>query len=34
MSIEKETMKQIPYAFTVGSLMYAQVCIKLELAYA
>lgn len=28
---EKESIKQIPYGFAVGSLMYAQVCIDLAL---
>ena len=31
--IEKESMKNIPYASAVGSLMYAQVCIRPDIAY-
>ena len=27
-------MKNIPYASIVGSLMYAQVCTRLDIAYA
>ena len=27
-------MKNIPYASTVGSLMYAQVCTKPDIAFA
>jgi len=26
-------MRQIPYASVVGSLMYAQVCTRLDIAY-
>jgi len=29
----KEQMKDIPYALAVGSLMYAQVCIRLDITY-
>ena len=32
--LEKESMKNIPYASAVGSLMYAQVCTKPDIAYA
>ncbi|RVW20236.1 Retrovirus-related Pol polyprotein from transposon TNT 1-94 [Vitis vinifera] len=32
--LEKKEMKNIPYAFAVGSLMYAQVCIRLDISYA
>ena len=31
---EKEYMKNIPYAFIVGSLMYAQVCTRPDIAFA
>ena len=31
---EKEQMKNIPYASVVGSLMYAQVCIRSDIALA
>jgi len=31
---EEEEMSRIPYASAVGSLMYAMVCTKLDLAYA
>ena len=31
---EREHMKNIPYASTVGSLMYAQVCTRLDIAFA
>ena len=27
-------MKNIPYALAIGSLMYAQVCTRLDIAYA
>ena len=30
---EREQMKNIPYASVVGSLMYAQVCIRLDIAF-
>ena len=26
-------MKNIPYALAIGSLMYAQVCTRLDIAY-
>ena len=32
--LEKESMKNIPYASAVGSLMYAQVCTRPDVAYA
>ena len=32
--LEKESMKNIPYASAVGSLMYAQVCTTPDIAYA
>ena len=31
---EREQMKNIPYASAVGSLMYAQVCTRLDIAFA
>ena len=31
---EKEKMKKIPYASAVGSLMYAMVCTRLDIAHA
>ena len=31
---EKEEMKKIPYASVVGSLMYAMVCTRLDIAHA
>ncbi|RVW50014.1 Retrovirus-related Pol polyprotein from transposon TNT 1-94 [Vitis vinifera] len=31
--LEMEQMKNIPYASTVGSLMYAQVCIRPDIAF-
>ena len=30
---EREHMKNIPYALVVGSLMYAQVCIRPDIAF-
>jgi len=33
-SEEKEEMSRVPYASVVGSLMYAMVCTKTDLAYA
>lgn len=32
--LEKESMKMIPYASTVGSLIYAQVFTRPDVAYA
>ena len=32
-NIEREQMRDIPYALIVGSLMYAQVCIRHDIAY-
>ena len=32
--LESDEMKDIPYASTVGSLMYAQVCTRPDLAFA
>ena len=32
--LEQESMKNIAYASVVGSLMYAQVCTRLDIAYA
>lgn len=32
-NLKKEQMKNIPYAFVVGSLTYAQVCSRSDLAY-
>ena len=31
---EKEAMKKVPYQSVVGSLMYAMVCTRPDLAYA
>ena len=31
--LERERMKDIPYAFTVGSLMYAQVCTRPDISF-
>ncbi|KAL6320914.1 hypothetical protein AAG906_010723 [Vitis piasezkii] len=31
--LEQEQMKNIPYAFVVGSLMYAQVCTRPDIAF-
>ena len=31
--LENESMKNIPYASAVGSLIYAQVCIRPDIAY-
>lgn len=30
---EREQMKNIPYAYVIGSLMYAQVCTRLDIAF-
>ncbi|RVW22648.1 Retrovirus-related Pol polyprotein from transposon TNT 1-94 [Vitis vinifera] len=32
--LEREQMKNIPYAFAVGSLMYVQVCTRPDIAFA
>uniref|UniRef100_A0A2N9GN46 CCHC-type domain-containing protein n=1 Tax=Fagus sylvatica TaxID=28930 RepID=A0A2N9GN46_FAGSY len=32
--LEREQMKNIPYAFAVGSLMYAQVCTRPDITFA
>ena len=32
--LEREQMKNIPYAFIVGSLMYARVCTRPDMAFA
>lgn len=32
--LEKEEMKDIPYASAVGSLMYAQTCTRPDIAFA
>lgn len=31
--LEREQMKNIPYAFVVGSIMYAQVCTRPDIAF-
>ena len=31
--LETKEMQKIPYASSVGSLMYAQVCTRLDIAY-
>ena len=31
--LERKDMKRFPYASTIGSLMYAQVCTRLNIAY-
>ena len=31
--LEKDAMKDIPYASVVGSLMYAQVCTRPDIAF-
>ena len=33
-NLEREKMRDTPYASAVGSLMYAQVCTKPDIAYA
>ena len=32
--LERTEMQKIPYASVVGSLMYAQVCTRLDIAFA
>ena len=32
--LEREQMKNIPYASTIGSLIYAQVCTRLDITFA
>ena len=32
-NFEIQEMQQIPYASAIGSLMYAQVCTRLDIAY-
>ncbi len=32
--IEKEKMDMIPYASTIGSIMYAMLCTRLDISYA
>lgn len=32
--LEKKQMEKIPYASAVGSIMYAQVCIRPNIAFA
>ena len=32
--LEREQMKKIPYASVGGSLMYAQVCTRLDITFA
>lgn len=31
---EKEEMRKVPYASTIGSLMYVMVCTRLDIAHA
>ena len=31
---KEETTRQVPYAFVVGSLMYATLCTRLDICYA
>ncbi|KAJ9687764.1 hypothetical protein PVL29_016295 [Vitis rotundifolia] len=31
---EKEEMRKVPYALAVGSLMYAMVCTRLDIAHS
>ena len=33
-NLEQEQMKNIPYASSVGSIIYAQACIRPDIAYA
>jgi len=32
--IERDMMEKIPYASTIGSIMYAMLCIRLDVSYA
>ena len=32
--LEREQMKNIPYAFAIGSLMYAQVCTRSDITFS
>jgi ATP-binding cassette subfamily B (MDR/TAP) protein 1 len=32
--IERDMMEKIPYPSTVGSIMYAMLCIRLDVSYA
>ena len=33
-TVELERMKAIPYASTIGSIMYAMICTRLDVSYA
>ena len=32
-NFDVQVMQKIPYAYVVGSIMYAQVCTRLDIAY-